>query len=198
VQVDTDAPTQFVIAKNLHRRHLDTSQRATIAAEMVALLREEAHQRQIAGLKQFEAKNEQNPNKSPLWPNGRNGESREIAAEALNVSARTVQRAMMVKRHDPALFEKVKKGEIPVNTAAREVDRQKQNLTGRESIRANVHKRRMEQGLSTMRITCTCLNESLDVSRALSACDQSEVDHWLKVIEEVVKGLGLFSKTLTF
>ena len=38
-------------SKNLHRRHLTTSQRAAIAAESVPLLSEEAKEQQLSGLK---------------------------------------------------------------------------------------------------------------------------------------------------
>ncbi len=41
----------YVIAKNLHRRHLTTAQRAAIGVEMLSLFRAEARQRQEAGLK---------------------------------------------------------------------------------------------------------------------------------------------------
>jgi len=136
-QADTDFPTEFVIAKNLHRRHLSISQRAAIAAEMVPLLREEAHKRQLATLK--------NQQDTSLLPHGSNerGMAAEIAARTLGVGRNTVERASTVKRHDPALFEKVKSGEITANEAAREVvEARQQAKSGRDSLRAGAHKKR--------------------------------------------------------
>lgn len=45
------SPTIYVVSKNLHRRHLTTGQKSTIAVEMIPLLREEARVRQLSGLK---------------------------------------------------------------------------------------------------------------------------------------------------
>jgi hypothetical protein len=45
------SPLAFVVARNLHRRHLTESQRALVAARLKPLFEEEARQRQVAGLK---------------------------------------------------------------------------------------------------------------------------------------------------
>ncbi|MCH9036213.1 MAG: S-adenosylmethionine-binding protein, partial [Chloroflexi bacterium] len=39
----SESPVTYVLSKNLHRRHLTTSQRAAIAAEFVPMRQEEAH-----------------------------------------------------------------------------------------------------------------------------------------------------------
>jgi hypothetical protein len=46
------SPLNFVVAKNLHRRHLTEGQRALVAAKLKPLFEEEARQRQLATLKQ--------------------------------------------------------------------------------------------------------------------------------------------------
>jgi hypothetical protein len=45
------SPLAFVVARNLHRRHLTESQRALVAARLKPFFEEEARQRQTAGLK---------------------------------------------------------------------------------------------------------------------------------------------------
>jgi len=44
----------FVISKNIKRRHLTASQKAILALEIKPLLAEEAKKRQLSGLKQFQ------------------------------------------------------------------------------------------------------------------------------------------------
>jgi ParB-like chromosome segregation protein Spo0J len=89
-------PLAFVISKNLHRRHLDTSQRAMIAA-------------QIANMK--EGGDHCLNSSSGLVSQG-------TAAEMLNVSRFSVQQATTVLKHgSPELIEQVKQGEMAVNKA---------------------------------------------------------------------------------
>ena len=88
----------FVISRNLRRRHLNDSQRAMVAAD-------------IATMRQGE--------RTDLPPNGGTKTSQADAAEMLNVSKRNVERATVVKsRGAPELKVAVKAGEIPVSAAA--------------------------------------------------------------------------------
>ena len=93
----------YVLSKNLHRRHLTTSQRAAVAAETVPLLAEEAKKRQ-GGKGRFGSVS---IDTEPLP-----AKSRAIAAKAVQVGEASVQRALDVKRADPKLFEQIKKGEV--------------------------------------------------------------------------------------
>jgi hypothetical protein len=101
-----------LLCKNLHRRHLTISQRGAIAADVVPMLRDEAHKRQVAaGSANITGKS------SPLGYDLEKGRSDAIAAEALQVGERTVTRALEVKRNNPEAFERVKRGETTVNEA---------------------------------------------------------------------------------
>ena len=54
--LDNGDPVAYVTSMNLKRRHLTTSQLATIAVKLLPLLEEEAKKRQISGLKQGDKK----------------------------------------------------------------------------------------------------------------------------------------------
>lgn len=92
-----DDPLSFVVSKNLHRRHLDTSQRSMAAAK-------------LATMKQGA--------RTDLSPIGER--SQEQTAELLNVGKRSVERAREVLDDGaPELIEAVEQGEISVSAAAK-------------------------------------------------------------------------------
>ncbi|HLH16232.1 MAG TPA: ParB N-terminal domain-containing protein [Bryobacteraceae bacterium] len=98
----------LVLSLNLHRRHLDESQRAMVAARSQPLFEEEAQHRKgtrtdlVANL-----------------PPSDFGKSRDKAAELLDVSPRTVQTAAKVMHAGaPELIEAVDHGEVSVSAAA--------------------------------------------------------------------------------
>jgi hypothetical protein len=107
----------FVLSLNLHRRHLNESQRAMVAAQLKPSFEAEAKQRMLAG-------KELDP-KAP----GPEGQSRDHAGAALNVSPRSVERALKVfNGGSPELIAAVSNGKIKVRVAAELVrfPRQKQ------------------------------------------------------------------------
>lgn len=94
-----DDPLGFVISKNLRRRHLDTSQRAMVAAKIATAKRGGDH--------------------SANLQNGEQEITRDDAAKLLNVSTRTVADAAKVLAHGvPALQKAVEKGEASASAAA--------------------------------------------------------------------------------
>lgn len=58
---------------------------------------------------------------APCNSNDLHGQSRDIVGNLLGVSGRNVDKAVAVKRIDPDKFEKIKRGEITVNAAYKQV-----------------------------------------------------------------------------
>lgn len=122
---DTD-PYEYVFSHNLHRRHLDVSQRAILAARMANLKRGD------------------NDHTREELPDG--GSSVAEVASRVGVGARTVERAKQVIEHGaPALVEAVERGEIPVSFAARFVAEEPDPKTqaklvkqGRQAMREHI------------------------------------------------------------
>lgn len=116
LEPDTDA-VAYIVSHNIHRRHLDASQRALIAAEIRDTFDEQGRQRRNAKLKQG--------GESPVVANSPqrgNKRSRDAAGEMLNVSGRSVDRATKVlESGDDKLISDVKAGDVSISAAARQL-----------------------------------------------------------------------------
>jgi ParB-like chromosome segregation protein Spo0J len=100
IELDDDAdPVQFAISQNLHRRHLNESQRAMIAAKLATMrLGDNQHTKE----------------------GGPIGLPSSKAADMLKVGERTVKRAKQVLDHgSEELQELVESGEVSVSKAAK-------------------------------------------------------------------------------
>lgn len=103
---DEDALRESVSA-NLHRRHLTASQRAMVGAALEPMFAKLAKERMLAG----------KADPTANLPEGR--EAREDAANAVNVSPRSVQYAKAVTEHGtPELRAAVVAGDIAVSAAS--------------------------------------------------------------------------------
>lgn len=109
---DGATPTEWVIATNLHRRHLTTGQRAAIAVEALPLLEAEAKERQ--------GRRTDLPTSDSKEIEVKQGRSNDIAAKQFGIGHASVGRAKQLKREAPDAFEKVKAGEMALGTALRE------------------------------------------------------------------------------
>ena len=100
----------FVISANIHRRHLDSSQRASVAAKLKPIYEQQA------------AKRQQRKPKSVVEnfpPQTEQGKARDKAGAAMNVSGKLVDMAEKVqKKAVPELVAAVDRGEVAVSAAA--------------------------------------------------------------------------------
>jgi hypothetical protein len=97
------SPVDYVLSLNLHRRHLDESQRAMVAARIATMKREDTLKQN-----QSDASNE--------------ATTQTKAAEMLNVSRSNVQRArQVIESVDQEIISAVDAGKIAVSKAAKQV-----------------------------------------------------------------------------
>lgn len=122
------SPSAFVIAKNLHRRHLDPGQRAALAVELLPMLREEARERQRqAAIRTNAIRRERKAGRTlpaPLPGPHVRGEARAIAGDLFGASARSVSLAAALGARSPRLLEEVKAGRLTLAEARRVADRE--------------------------------------------------------------------------
>lgn len=108
--VQTDDPVQYVLSLNLHRRHLTPSQASMCAARAREIYERQADKRRRAGVKIDLPEN---------LPEGKKGESRNIAGKAFGVSGKSVDHAKkVIERGTPELVKAVDEGRMAVSTAA--------------------------------------------------------------------------------
>lgn len=119
----------FVVSCNIHRRHLTTSQRASVAAKLLPIYEEQAAKRAKAtqakpGKKVGKAvENLPQPSTSELWAaeqsRKESGKARDKAGAAMNVSGKAVDMAAKVHaKAVPEIIEAVDRGELAVSAAA--------------------------------------------------------------------------------
>jgi len=125
VEYTKDDPFQFVISKNMHRRHLDESQRAVIAARIANMPLGGALYRS-ANL----------PTENHI--------SQSDVAKMFNVSERTIRSVKAVERDVPELIPEIENGNISVNKALEKIKDEKKKVkieTARKRIAEEVKER---------------------------------------------------------
>lgn len=116
-----DNPLGFVLSLNLERRHLDQSQRACLAAEVLPLYEQEAKKRQKMGVEKIPHPEQK-------------GKARDFVARSFNVNAHYVQDAKLIKTESPSLFEEVKSGVRHIKEALNHIKKDKKEKAHAELV----------------------------------------------------------------
>ncbi len=104
----------YAISKNLHRRHLDATQRGIAAARAQEIFEEKAADRRKATLKQGDEK----PAPVKLPERGESGDARDEAGKAFRVSGSQVDKASkVISQGAKPLVDACERGEISLNAA---------------------------------------------------------------------------------
>jgi hypothetical protein len=108
-EYEGDQPVQYVLSMNLRRRHLTISQRATVAADLANLKREDTLiQNRTDARKQATVQI-----------------SQQAAADMVGVSRTTVQDAVALRKSDDLLYRQVQAGKLTLKGADRRAHPQK-------------------------------------------------------------------------
>lgn len=107
----------WIVSKNIRRRHLEKGQLAFLAAEGLAVEAEFAKARRKATQNNDAGRAEV----VNLPPQAKTGKARDIVAKRFGVSGKSVSDAATVMKHDPDLAEAGKRGEVAPSTAARQI-----------------------------------------------------------------------------
>lgn len=159
---DDAAAVQFVLAKNICRRNLSKSQRAAIAADLLALCEKRAAERKrlLSGTRKNPDGTTPARQVTEKIP-GPAGEAREQVARMLDVNARYVSDAKEVREADPELHEQVRSGKKTLQAAKKQLsqktgtprdpDRSGSAKAGRETVgRQPGPPRKWERGALTV------------------------------------------------
>lgn len=105
---------QYVIDCNLRRRHLTTNQLSMLGARLMEAFKDEAKQRSTANLTQFPDVQKSGPRQNVL-----NGRSSHLAAEAVETSHFSIEKAQtVIDRDHSALTAAVEANQVAVHNAA--------------------------------------------------------------------------------
>jgi 16S rRNA G966 N2-methylase RsmD len=107
-------PLGYVISLNLHRRHLNESQRAVVASKLETMKHGGDRKNQDANLHL----------------------DRNEAAEMLNVSPRTVATIKQIEREAPEMIDRIASGEMTAHEAHKEIQTEKRTEARAEMARA--------------------------------------------------------------
>ena len=110
-------PIEYVVSKNLHRRHLSPAQRAAVALDLLPHLAEKARQRKVEAGKLSHS--EVSPKTG--YPPDDAGKASMQAAELVGLGKTSVESAIAIQKRDPEVVERMRAGDLNISQAARVV-----------------------------------------------------------------------------
>lgn len=167
----------FVFSLNLHRRHLDVSQRSMVALKLTPHLEDEAKARMEAG------------KKTDPTANLRQGTAAAQAAEIVGVSERSVESAKHVAEHAaPEVVAAVEQGEVSVSDAAKVADEPKPKQ--RRALRSLKSGKSKTLKAAVDKIKAADKEVEEATTEEMTAADKCEADN--KAIESFCRALVKF------
>lgn len=202
---DGENPAAYVVAKNLHRRHLTRAQRAAIGLRLLPHFEEEARKRlassgfaycQTAVGKYARTKRDADRPK-------KEGESSWQAAQAVGISRNSLLRAKRIQEQSPELYKKVMDGEMSIFAADEQVRTDGRSRKGsrqrditkpyvvtnqKAEQNANAAKRRMQKVIAELSGYAEGL-KTFDLPRAMALATEGDIKWWTEVLSDTIRTL---------
>jgi len=123
-------PVEWVVSQNLRRRHLTSKQAAVIALEAMPLIQAEAKERQRLHGGTAPGRPKSLPQTiGEVISDKHSGEAIERTAILFNTNRQYIQDLKAIRQKDPRLYEAVKKGEMTIPQARRELGLERNRIT---------------------------------------------------------------------
>jgi ParB-like chromosome segregation protein Spo0J len=130
-----DEALDYVLAKNVHRRQLTSSQKAVIALRCLDQIKEEVQQRRIERIKETVAAKKEMGELLPSSPK-KAPKATDIAGMIVGVSGRYVADAQLLQEKAPEMVDKVLAGEVPLSRAVKQFKSRAKNSRGTAKAKA--------------------------------------------------------------
>lgn len=192
-----DDPVEFIISKNIHRRHLTTSQRAVLALEILPHYEAQAAQRvrdggRRGGLSAGSlSSNEDRLRAAPCRPAVRD------AAKAVGVGQSSVERAKRIATEAPELLDPIRSGSLTVTAAAKKLSPPKRSKPG-PSLGIDKQRRKWETAWGSLTGTlegCAHIQPPDDFTPDEAAKCANELGRLIRNVRDLQRQLKETSKT---